>query len=240
MSQRQIALDTETTGLRTEEGHRIIEIAGIELVNRKFTGRRVHYYLNPEREIDAGAAAIHGITTAFLADKPRFTEIADELLSFIEQAELIIHNAPFDVGFLNYELSLLGLSKTITHYCRIVDTLPLARRLHAGQKNSLDALCKRYGVDNSKRDLHGALLDANLLAEVYLRMTGGQGSFLDQLTQPATKTVISSDATPINSQIAVALPPEAANLQVLKADEVEIDLHQQYLAAMGLAEERRW
>ncbi|CAK0781936.1 DNA polymerase III subunit epsilon [Gammaproteobacteria bacterium] len=174
---RQIVLDTETTGLEPSAGHRIIEIGGIELVDRRLTHRRWHHYLNPERKIDAGAAAVHGITNELLVDKPRFGDIVEDLIDFLRDAELLIHNAPFDLGFLNHELRLTGGTwGRIEDLCQVTDTLVMARRLHPGQKNSLDALCKRYGVDNSHRDLHGALLDAEILAEVYLAMTGGQVS----------------------------------------------------------------
>ena len=172
---RQIVLDTETTGLEPSQGHRIIEIGCVELVNRKLTGRHYHQYINPEREVDAGAMEVHGISNEFLVDKPTFAQIADDFLAYVDGAELIIHNAPFDVGFINSEFRLLGDGKKpIAQYCGILDTLAMARNKHPGQKNNLDALCKRYGVDNSQRDLHGALLDAEILADVYLLMTGGQ------------------------------------------------------------------
>lgn len=174
---RQIVLDTETTGLEPSAGHRIIEIGCVELVDRRLTGQHWHHYLNPERKIDAGAAAVHGITNELLVDKPRFSDIVEDLIDFLRGAELLIHNAPFDLGFLNHELRLTeGTWGRIEDLCRVTDTLVMARTLHPGQKNSLDALCKRYGVDNSHRDLHGALLDAEILAEVYLAMTGGQVS----------------------------------------------------------------
>jgi len=172
---RQIVLDTETTGLEPSQGHRIIEIGCVELVNRRLTGNTWHHYFNPDREIDAGAFAVHGLSNEFLADKPRFGELADEFLDYIRGAELIIHNAPFDVGFLDHELSLLDEPKPrVGEVARVLDTLVLARQKHPGQKNTLDALCKRYDIDNSKRTLHGALLDAEILADVYLMMTGGQ------------------------------------------------------------------
>ena len=178
---RQIVLDTETTGLEHKLGHRIVEIAAVELCNRQFTGNHFHYYLNPERESDEGALQVHGLTTEFLKDKPRFHEISKELLNFICDAELIIHNAPFDVGFLNHELGLINL-KTLNNYClSITDTLKLAKEFHPGKRNNLDALCERYNIDNSRRTLHGALLDAELLAEVYLAMTRGQESLLIEL-----------------------------------------------------------
>lgn len=170
---RQIILDTETTGL--SPGHRILEMGCLEMVNRRLTGERYHQYVNPEREIERGAAAIHGITQEFLADKPVFADIVESFLAFVRGGELIIHNAPFDVGFINYELTLLEKPyDAIDTVCQIFDTLSLARRLYPGQKNSLDALCRRLNVDNSNRDLHGALLDSELLSQVYLLMTGGQ------------------------------------------------------------------
>ncbi|HMM77382.1 MAG TPA: DNA polymerase III subunit epsilon [Gammaproteobacteria bacterium] len=174
---RQIVLDTETTGLAPEEGHRVIEIGCIELKNRRLTGQHFHYYLNPEREIDAGAAEVHGLTLDKLRESPRFADIVADFVEFVRGAELVIHNAAFDVGFIDAELARLGSAwGRIEDYCRVFDTLKLARELHPGQRNSLDALCKRYDVDNDHRTLHGALLDAELLADVYLAMTGGQGA----------------------------------------------------------------
>ncbi len=173
---RQIVLDTETTGLELSEGHRIIEIGCVELLHRRLTGRTWQRYLRPEREVEAGALAVHGITNEFLASQPRFAEVAGEFLEFIAGAELVIHNAPFDVGFLDAELARTDTGKSISEHCTVLDTLLLARGMHPGQRNSLDALCKRYGVDNSRRDLHGALLDARILVDVYLAMTGGQAA----------------------------------------------------------------
>ena len=176
---RQVVLDTETTGLEPELGHRIIEIGGVELVNRRLTGRRLHYYLQPDREIDDGAREVHGITREFLRDKPRFAEVHADILSFVSGAEVIIHNAPFDVAFIDNELARLGgPDLRLENHCRILDSLALARQLHPGQRNSLDALCKRYEIDNSARELHGALLDAEILADVYLAMTGGQAELV--------------------------------------------------------------
>jgi len=176
---RQIVLDTETTGLSTAQGHRIIEIGCIELLNRRITGREYHRFLNPERDIDEGAERVHGISRADLEGQPGFADIADELLSFLKGSELIIHNAEFDVGFLEYELGLMNHPRpTIAEHALVLDTLTLARELHPGQRNSLDALCKRYEVDASRRDVHGALIDAELLARVYLAMTGGQAALL--------------------------------------------------------------
>ncbi|MFI4891070.1 MAG: DNA polymerase III subunit epsilon [Steroidobacterales bacterium] len=172
---RQIVLDTETTGLEVEKDHRVIEIGCVELLHRRVTGRTFHRYLNPEREIDAGAQQVHGLTPERLAQEPKFAEVAPQLLEFIRGAELVIHNAPFDVAFLNVELRRLGHETAdIASICTVLDTLALARRMHPGQRNNLDALCKRYGVDNSLREYHGALLDARILADVYLAMTGGQ------------------------------------------------------------------
>lgn len=172
---RQIVLDTETTGLETSLGHRIIEIGCVELVNRRLTGNHYHQYINPEREIDSGAFEVHGISNQFLADKPVFASVVDEFMAFIDGAELVIHNAPFDVGFINHELKMHGRKyQSVENYCGVIDTLAMARQKHPGQRVTLDALCKRYAVDNSARTLHGALLDAEILADVYLLMTGGQ------------------------------------------------------------------
>lgn len=171
---RQIVLDTETTGIDPAEGHRIIEIGCVELMERQLTGRNYHVYINPDREVEAEAITVHGITNEFLADKPRFAEIADEFFEFIKGAELVIHNAAFDVGFMDSEFARVKPVRKTADHCSIVDSLAIARARHPGQKNNLDALCKRYGVDNSNRDLHGALLDAEILADVYLLLTGGQ------------------------------------------------------------------
>ena len=191
---RQIILDTETTGLEPELGHRIIEIAGVELVNRRFTGHNFHRYCNPGRESDAGALEIHGLTSEFLSDKPKFKDVAAELLDFITGVELVIHNAAFDVAFLNRELDLVDL-KRVTDYCpSVVDTLRMAKDLHPGKRNNLNALCERYQVDNSGRKLHGALLDAQLLAEVYLAMTRGQESLVMEVEATAAATVAAAAA----------------------------------------------
>lgn len=176
---RQIILDTETTGLEPKQGHRIIEIGCVEVIGRRLTGRHYHQYLQPDREIDAGAIEVHGITNEFLVDKPRFSDVAADFIEFIKGAELVIHNAPFDVGFINNEFRLLSRTHDLLEtFCGILDTLALARRMHPGQRNSLDALCKRYDIDNTQRTLHGALLDAEILADVYLMMTGGQRNLL--------------------------------------------------------------
>ena len=173
--ERQIVLDTETTGLEYRQGHRIIEIGCVELVNRKLTGNNYHVYLNPEREIDQGAMEVHGITNEFLSDKPLFADVYEKMLEYLSDAELIIHNAPFDVGFLNAELERIpNPTPTIAQICGVHDTLIQARKMHPGQRNDLDSLCRRYEIDNTHRDLHGALLDAEILADVYLSMTGGR------------------------------------------------------------------
>ncbi|MEO8401417.1 MAG: DNA polymerase III subunit epsilon [Gammaproteobacteria bacterium] len=223
---RQIILDTETTGLQTEDGHRIIEIGAIEMINRKFTGKRYHQYINPERDSDEGALAVHGITKEFLQNKPVFAQVAQEFMDFIIDAELIIHNAPFDTGFINYELKLTKNGwKPLSKYCHVIDTLIMARQLHIGQRNSLDALCKRYSVDNSQRDLHGALLDAHLLAQVYLAMTGGQGSLFEenQATESAKQETITLNKMTLQSR----------NLIVLMASAEELASHEMKLQAMN-------
>jgi DNA polymerase-3 subunit epsilon len=222
---RQVVLDTETTGLQTEEGHRIIEIGCIELINRKLTGQRYHQYLNPLRTIDAGALAVHGITNQFLTNMPVFSDIIEELMQFIQGAELIIHNAPFDIGFLNYELKLTGKKwqPFNENNCRIIDTLVLARQLHVGQRNGLDALCKRYSIDNSQRELHGALLDAHLLAQVYLAMTGGQGSLFDELQVPQA---------PLEASEGTVVHFQKKNLRILKANADELCQHDKQLIKM--------
>ncbi|OGT38433.1 MAG: DNA polymerase III subunit epsilon [Gammaproteobacteria bacterium RIFCSPHIGHO2_12_FULL_37_14] len=223
---RQIVLDTETTGIRVEDDHRIIEIGCLELVNRKLTGIQFHRYLNPEREIEAGAFAVHGISNEFLNDKPTFNVIVQEFIDFISGAELIIHNAPFDISFLNYELKLASRGfKKITDYCRVVDTLRLARQLHVGQRNNLDALCKRYGVDNSKREFHGALLDAYLLTQIYLIMTGGQGSFFDTPVEGANENS-AEFSQPVGHLL------HKYSLLVLQADATEVVEHEEYLQRM--------
>ncbi|MCC7484232.1 MAG: DNA polymerase III subunit epsilon [Burkholderiales bacterium] len=215
---RQIILDTETTGLEPELGHRIIEIAGVELVNRRLTGKDFHRYLNPERESEAGALEVHGLTTEFLRDKPRFAEIAGEFLDFVKGAELIIHNAAFDVAFLDRELDLAGLESLSNHCAGVVDTLRMARELHPGKRNALDALCERYRIDNSARTLHGALLDARLLAEVYLAMTRGQESLIIEEEAHAV-AITAGDAG-----------RQALELAVLRASAEELAAHAERLA----------
>ena len=210
---RQIILDTETTGLDPALGHRVIEIAAVEMVNRRFTDRHYHQYINPERDIDAGAMEVHGITAEFLADKPKFSDVARDFLEFVAGAELIIHNAPFDVGFLNHELALLQL-QPVGKYCpAITDTLKMAKGLHPGKRNSLDALCERYQVDNSARALHGALLDARLLAEVYLSMTRGQDSLLMDIGESSSPLLDGS------------VEMGSIELLVVRATQVELAAH---------------
>ena len=210
---RQIILDTETTGLSPALGHRIIEVAAVEMINRRLTGNHYHCYLNPEREIDSGAQQVHGISLEFLQDKPKFAEVAQEFISFVSGGELVIHNAPFDVGFLNHELALLSLTPVETFCASVIDTLKLAKELHPGQKNNLDALCRRYAIDNSNRTLHGALLDAELLAEVYLAMTRGQESLMIEM----------GAATPDLTLETSLIPP--LPLPVLLASAEELEAH---------------
>jgi DNA polymerase-3 subunit epsilon len=225
---RQIILDTETTGLEHAAGHRIIEIGCVELVNRRLTGQKFHRYINPEREIDAGALAVHGIELAQLRNAPKFAEIAAELIAFISGAELIIHNAPFDVGFVDAEFARLpGGPRTIASLCRVLDTLALARALHPGQRNSLDALCKRYSVDNSKRDLHGALLDAGILVDVYLAMTGGQSALA--LDTGATRGSAEQQAAGTTTTIrapGLTLTVPVADAEELRQHEAMLDMIQ--------------
>lgn len=224
---RQVVLDTETTGLETSQGHRIIEIGCVEVENRRLTGTTYHQYIRPEREIDAGAQEVHGITAEFLADKPVFSEIADEFLSFIDGAELVIHNAPFDVGFIDYEFNLLdkGLGQVKDH-CTVLDSLQLAKNKHPGQKNNLDVLCKRYDVDNSSRDLHGALLDAEILALVYLAMTGGQVTL--GLGGESTSGENSTPGSFVNEKVI----RDGLPLKILEASSEEKALHEAYLVRL--------
>jgi len=224
---RQIVLDTETTGLEPKQGHRIIEIGCVELVNRRLTGNHYHQYLQPDREIDEGAIEVHGISNEFLIDKPRFADVVTDFLDFVRGAELVIHNAPFDVGFINHELALLGDDNgRIEDHCGILDTLSLARQMHPGQKNNLDALCRRYGIDNAHRELHGALLDSEILADVYLMMTGGQTDLLLDGQ--------SEDGQAISGEIR-RLAQERAPLRVIRASEDELAAHEARLAAIDKA-----
>jgi DNA polymerase III subunit epsilon len=223
---RQVVLDTETTGLEVGQGHRIIEIGCVEMLNRRATGRHFHEYLDPERDIDAGAAAVHGITREKLAGKPKFAAVAERFLEFVDGAELIIHNAAFDVAFLDGELArwaaLAGAECAgIRARCRVLDTLALAREMHPGQRNGLDALCKRYSVDNSHRALHGALLDARILADVYLAMTGGQNALaLDEGVRP--------QVSPINGAVSGVLPQQVS-LLVVSATNEELAAHEDFM-----------
>ena len=224
---RQIVLDTETTGLEVSQGHRIIEIGCVELVNRRLTGNHYHQYINPQREIDQGAIEVHGITNEFLADKALFEHIAADFIEFVAGAELIIHNAPFDVGFLNSELQRLeAVQRKIEEDCSIIDTLVMARAKHPGQRNNLDALCQRYGVDNSQRDLHGALLDAEILADVYLLMTGGQ------TTLQLSASGANDDGQSIGEQLK-RLSAKRQPLPVIRASAEEIAAHELQLQAIA-------
>ncbi|MDA8679523.1 DNA polymerase III subunit epsilon [Luminiphilus sp.] len=225
MDKRQIVLDTETTGLEVNQGHRIIEIGCVELLNRRVTGRHYHQYLHPERDIDAGAMEVHGITLEFLLGKPTFEQVADEFIEFIRGAELVIHNAPFDIGFIDAELSRFSAgSEVVKDICEVIDTLQMARHKHPGQRNNLDALCQRYEIDNTSRSLHGALLDAEILAEVYLAMTGGQTSLglgSDGAGSPESGTMQTSSIRP--------LPADRPKLAVLRATPEEVERHEQKL-----------
>lgn len=226
---RQIVLDTETTGLEPSEGHRIIEIGCVEILDRRLTRNNFHQYLQPDREIDAGAAAVHGLTNELLRDKPRFADIAEELLRYLDGAELVVHNAPFDLGFLDHELQQWRAgAPRIGDLCRVTDTLVLARARHPGQRNSLDALCKRYGIDNRMRDRHGALLDAELLADVYLAMTGGQVSLvLEDPAQEAERQADPGGWAEISTQ--------RAPLPVVRAAAEELAAHRERLQAIDKA-----
>jgi len=221
---RLIVLDTETTGLEPSQGHKIIEIGGVEVVDRKLTGKHFHKYINPQRDIDDGAFEVHGISSEFLADKPTFAEIAEEFVDFVKGAELVIHNASFDVSFLNYELSLLEQAPgTIEEHCQVTDSLALARHKHPGQKNSLDALCRRYAVDNSARQLHGALLDAEILADVYLLMTGGQTALF---ATDQDSVVVSG----VNQPSPTRIPSDRPALKVIIPSAEEIAAHDAMIA----------
>lgn len=224
---RQIVLDTETTGIDTKLGNRIIEIGCVEVIDRKVTGKRYQQYVNPGRDSEEGALEVHGITTAFLADKPLFADIVDDFLGFIRGAELVIHNAPFDVGFINHELNQLNQQNNhIANICTVLDTLVLAKKMHPGQKNSLDALCKRYYVDNSQRDLHGALLDAEILAETYLAMTGGQ-----------TMLSLGSSSETLGNGMGASLPrtvmAEVEKLKIISPSAEEVHSHEERLTEIN-------
>lgn len=225
---RQIFLDTETTGLSPAQGHRIIEIAAVEMVNRRMTNRHFHVYINPEREIDQGAQEVHGITLEFLQDKPKFDEVVDEFLDFVTDSELIIHNAPFDVGFLNAELGKIDRPNLETSVTSIIDTLKIAKDMRPGQRNNLDALCRHYSIDNSKRTLHGALLDAELLAEVYMAMTRGQESLMMDLSPSS------------NAGQEVEKVVRTAPLRVIMAAGEELEAHQKYLEGLAKSGKIVW
>jgi DNA polymerase-3 subunit epsilon len=226
---RQIVLDTETTGLEPSQGHRIIEIGCVEIVNRRITENTWHQYINPEREIDEGAFEVHGISNEFLVDKPRFVDVISDFMAFVNGAELIIHNAPFDIGFLNSELSIVdAVWGKMTDHCTVTDSLVMARQKHPGQKNNLDALCKRYEVNNARRELHGALLDAELLAEVYLRMTGGQ----------VTLSLGGQDNTPGQANTVSPIRRVDSNrpaLKVIRANVDDLAAHEENLKRLGEA-----
>lgn len=231
---RQIVLDTETTGLRPEEGHRIIEIGAIEIIDRRITKNHRHFYINPERPIDEGAFKVHGISTQFLSDKPVFATVADEFFDYIQGAELIIHNAPFDLNFLDHEYRWLSKNHPkLSHVCNIIDTLVMARKRHVGQRNTLDALCKRYEINNTHRQLHGALLDAQLLADVYLRMTGGQNSLFDTL-------ITSTQQTSSASIQVTASATKHDKLSVIYATDDEQKAHEEYLENLSKKEACIW
>jgi DNA polymerase-3 subunit epsilon len=225
---RQIFLDTETTGLYPDHGHRIIEIAAVEMISRRPTNNHFHVYLNPEREIDAGAQEVHGITSEFLQDKPLFDKVAQDFADFIKSAEIIIHNAPFDVGFLNMELGRVGMPPMHELCDKITDTLKMAKDARPGQRNNLNALCSHFGIDNSKRTLHGALLDAELLAEVYMAMTRGQDSLMIDL---AHQDVVTNHAFQRENQ---------APLKILAADESELKAHEAYLQGIAKSGAQSW
>ena len=220
---RQIILDTETTGLNPKQGHKIIEIGCIEVASRKVTANHYHQYIFPEREVEAEAMAVHGITNEYLADKPVFKVIAQAFVDFVQGAELIIHNAPFDVGFLNHELALVGMPP-VDEICTITDTLVMARNKYPGRRNSLDALCKRLGINNAHRELHGALLDSEILAEVYLAMTGGQTAFSFEAESQKEETVVKEEIVYLQS---------APNLRVVKANDVELEAHKVKMAQLS-------
>ncbi len=223
INHRQIVLDTETTGLDYKEGHKIIEIGCVELINRRLTGNHFHVYINPERSIDKGAVDIHGITTDFLNDKHIFADIVDDFIAFTRDTELIIHNAPFDIGFLNHEYNLLECNLgQVENYSSVFDSLAYARKKHPGQRNNLNALCKRYGIDNSHRNLHGALLDSEILADVYLLMTGGQSSLLE-----------SQQSTTSHTQSIQPISSNRPSLKVIHCSEIEQKKHLQRLNSIN-------
>lgn len=226
MTGRQVVLDTETTGLEPSQGHRIIEIGCVEMINRRLTGNNYHQYLQPDRDIDEGAQAVHGISNEFLADKPRFPDIVQDFIRYLGGAELIIHNAPFDIGFIDHELKMAGAEYgRVSTYCNVVDTLVMARKKRPGKKNNLDALCKEYEVNNTHRELHGALLDAELLSEVYLRMTGGQSVLLLESEQGSNALSASSAKK--------TLAADRKSVKIVIASDDELLAHQAIIEKMG-------
>lgn len=227
---RQIVLDTETTGIEPKEGHRIIEIGCVEVINRRLTGNHFHVYINPKREIEQEAIEVHGITNEFLADKPVFADVVDEFIAFIRGGQLVIHNAPFDVGFMDHEFAMYGPTASVKtkEICTVLDTLVLAREMHPGQKNNLDALCKRYGIDNSHRELHGALLDAEILADVYLMMTGGQTDL---------NLSGNSQANTGRAEVIRRIPRNGNKLKVIQATADELSQHE---ARLDLVQNPIW
>ncbi len=223
---RQIVLDTETTGLDPRQGHKIIEIGCVEMINRRLTGNNYHQFIQPDREIDEGAQAVHGISNEFLADKPRFIDVVKDFIEYIDGAELIIHNAPFDVGFIDHEFKWAGAEfGSVATYCSVVDTLVMARKMRPGKKNNLDVLCKEYEVNNAHRELHGALLDAELLAEVYLRMTGGQSAL-------SLDSEESSDSD-TGEVVIKKLSADRKSIKIIRANEEELKAHQAIVEKMG-------
>lgn len=228
---RQLFLDTETTGISVNDGHRIIEIAAVEMIDRRPTKNHFHVYINPQRDIDFGAQEVHGITSDFLSDKPLFKDIYQDFLAFINGAEIVIHNAPFDIGFLNMELSLVG-EKPIQNYCSsVIDTLVMAKKMRPGQRNNLDALCKNFGINNTKRVLHGALLDSELLSEVYIAMTRGQHSLFDAADLPVIKKPLARQITQDKNE--EPLVAKGHGMKVQMATDEELEAHNQYIAALS-------
>ncbi len=223
---RQIVLDTETTGLDPRQGHKIIEIGCVEMVNRRLTGNNYHQFIQPDREIDEGAQAVHGISNEFLADKPRFIDVVKDFIEYIDGAELIIHNAPFDVGFIDHEFKWAGAEYgSVASYCSVIDTLVMARKMRPGKKNNLDVLCREYEVNNAHRELHGALLDAELLAEVYLRMTGGQSA----LSLDSEDVSNSADGETVVKKLSADRKP----IKIIRANDEELDAHRVIVGKMG-------
>ena len=228
VNNRQIVLDTETTGLEPSQGHRIIEIGCVEMINRRLTGNNYHQFLQPDRDIDEGAQAVHGISNEFLADKPRFPDVVKDFIEYLDGAELIIHNAPFDVGFIDHEFKLTGAEYgKVATYCTVIDTLVMARKMRPGKKNNLDVLCKEYEVNNAHRELHGALLDAELLSEVYLRMTGGQSA----LSLESEEVSDAANGEMVTKKLSTDRKP----IRIIQASDEELAAHQVLIDKMGEA-----